>query len=260
MNTPHSTLGRLLNEISWEGNARKYRHGGPGLENVLTAEVFQALDFLPRTEFLGRIIRSAECGSRAALEITAQEVEDLTLNLLQGDIYLAEDPPAGKGRLHLQPDGIFESSRVYCMLEAKRIKPGAFQPEQLAREFLAVMKMAKGRTGLLFLVLPEAPPIRVSRHGRLGLREAVQRWLPQVLARAEGEFPPFDELCLKIDPLIAFTTWRRISEEIDGALQDFSSPDPSVRASIRRLATAVLHAIRRHGLSDAPDPHLKLSI
>ena len=40
-----SAMGRLLEEISWEGNARKYRHGGRGLENVLTAEFFLALDF-----------------------------------------------------------------------------------------------------------------------------------------------------------------------------------------------------------------------
>ena len=43
----------LLDELSWEGNAWKYREGGLGLENVLTAEVFQALDFLPREAFLG---------------------------------------------------------------------------------------------------------------------------------------------------------------------------------------------------------------
>lgn len=32
-----SMIGRLLDEISWEGNAKKYRGGGRGKENVLTA-------------------------------------------------------------------------------------------------------------------------------------------------------------------------------------------------------------------------------
>ena len=41
--TPPSAIGRLLDEISWEGNARKYRGGGLGRENVLTVEVFSAL-------------------------------------------------------------------------------------------------------------------------------------------------------------------------------------------------------------------------
>ena len=30
MKTSPSTLGRLLEEISWEGNARHYRQGGRG--------------------------------------------------------------------------------------------------------------------------------------------------------------------------------------------------------------------------------------
>ncbi len=252
--TSLSALGRLLNEISWEGNARKYRHGGPGLENVLTVEVFQALDFLPRPEFMGRIIRSAEGGSPATLEVLAGQVENLTFSLLEGDINLAEDPPKGKGRVHLQPDGILESPLVYCMLEAKRIKRGAFQPEQLAREFLTVLKMAGDRTGLLLLVLPAPPPVSVTGHGRLALHEAVARWLPRVLGRAEGEFPHIDELYSRIDSTIAYITWQRISEEVEGALREFSSAHRSVHGSISRLANTVLDALRRHGLSGRPDP------
>ena len=52
-----SVIGRLLEELSWVGHTIKsYREGGRGFENVLTAEVFQALDFLPRSNFLGKII------------------------------------------------------------------------------------------------------------------------------------------------------------------------------------------------------------
>jgi len=48
----HSFVGRLLEEISYEGKkVRVYRDGGLGRENVLTTEVFQALDFMPRTLF-----------------------------------------------------------------------------------------------------------------------------------------------------------------------------------------------------------------
>jgi hypothetical protein len=252
MQTAVSALGRLLNEISWEGNARKYRHGGLGLENVLTVEVFQALDFLPRTEFLGRVIGTAEGGSPATLKMLAEQLEDLTCSLLPGDVNLAEDPPKGKGRLHLQPDGIIHSPLVYCMLEAKRIKRSAFMPEQLAREFLAVLREAGGRNGLLLLVLPTPPPICVRGHGRLGLHDAVANWLPRVLERAEGEFPPINELYSMIDSTLAYTTWTAVSEQIERALNQFSSPQQSVQRSIRRLAHAALDAIKWHGLQGGP--------
>ena len=159
---------------------------------MLTVEVFQALDFLPRAEFLGRIIRSAEGGSPATLRILAEQIEELIFGLLPGDINLAEDPPKGKGRFHLQPDGILQSSLVYCiLLEAKRIKRGAFMPDQLAREFLAVVQEARDRNGLLLLVLPAPPPVHVKGHGRLALHDAVALCLPQVLERAEGSVPAY---------------------------------------------------------------------
>jgi hypothetical protein len=51
-------LGRLLTEISWKGSAtRNYRHGGRG--RVLTAEVLTALDYLPRSRFLGTALSAA---------------------------------------------------------------------------------------------------------------------------------------------------------------------------------------------------------
>ena len=54
-----SVVGRLLTEISWEGKkVRQYREGGQGFENVLTAEVLQALNFLPRKAFMGCVLDS----------------------------------------------------------------------------------------------------------------------------------------------------------------------------------------------------------
>ncbi len=130
-----SPLGRLLEEISWEGNARHYREGGRGFENVLTVEVFQALDFLPRARFLGRIVESVAGGGSQAAKLLSQEAELVTFSLLPGDVFLSGP---GTAQLAVQPDGIIESPSVYCVLEAKRIKRGAFQPEQLAREYLVL--------------------------------------------------------------------------------------------------------------------------
>jgi hypothetical protein len=97
MNTSMSALGRLLAEISWEGNARRYHEGGRGFENVLTVEVFQALDFLPRT-FLSRIVESIEGGDSLTRKRLVDEAEQAQFSLLPGDIYLAEDPPKGESR------------------------------------------------------------------------------------------------------------------------------------------------------------------
>lgn len=247
MQTVGSALGRLLNEVSWEGNARKYRHGGPGLENVLTTEVFQALDFLPRTEFFGRIVRSAVGDGAETLNVLAGQVENLTFRLLPGDITLTERQPNGKRRLDVQPDGILESADVYCMLEAKRIKRGAFMPEQLAREFLAVVQEAGSRRGLLLLVLPSSPPVNVDGHGRLALHDAVTEFLPQVVERVPGRFPAISELCSRVDSTLAYTTWQRIAEQVGIAAAQFSSDDQTVKRCIGRLAAAVVNAIQWHG-------------
>lgn len=247
MQNVDSALGRLLNEVSWEGNARKYRNGGPGLENVLTTEVFQALDFLPRTEFFGRIIRSAVGGSPEALNTVAEEAERLTFRLLPGDIILTEHQPNGEGRLNVQPDGILESAGAYCMLEAKRIKRGAFMPEQLAREFLAVVQESGYRGGLLLLVLPSPPPVNVDRHGRLALHDAVTKFLPRVLERLPGRFPSVGELYSRIDSTLAYTTWQKIEEQVGLAAAEFSSGDQSVKRCIGRLAAAVVNGIQWHG-------------
>ena len=239
-----SPLGRLLEEISWEGNARHYREGGRGFENVLTAEVFQALDFLPRGRFFGRILEGASGGAAETSRLLSREVEQLSFSLLPGDIFLAEHSSA---QLWVQPDGVIESPSVYCLLETKRIKRGAFQPEQLAREYLAVVQEAGARRPLLFLILPSPPPVAVSRNGRLQIRDAITKWLEPVLARCEHEFPPLDKLVQDVESVIAYTTWPVVAGIIEESLNDFSTGDASVDASVARVGQAVLGAIKWHG-------------
>ncbi|MEO7127084.1 MAG: hypothetical protein ABI382_10725, partial [Nakamurella sp.] len=110
----------LLDELSWEGNAIPYRNGGRGRENVLTAEVFRALDFLPRVPFLDAVLRSAGVGADA---------EGFDVDVLPGDEQIA-----ALG-IRAQPDVLLTSASHYILVEAKGMKPGAsFQPEQLYRE------------------------------------------------------------------------------------------------------------------------------
>ena len=151
-----SVVGQLLKSVSWE-KATYYRLGGKGRENVLTAQVFGALDLLPRTAYLGSVLRTQTHGAEQAVRLLSDESEDLTFTLLPDDLYLDVKAAHGTKRVSVQPDGLLESKSVFCLMEAKRIKPGSFQPEQLAREYLTVLKFAKARdiTPLLLLVLPD---------------------------------------------------------------------------------------------------------
>jgi hypothetical protein len=246
MDAPPSVVGRLLQEISWGGNARPYREGGRGLENVLSAEVFQALDFLPRDGFLGRIVRSARGGAPEACGLLADQIENATLDLLPGDVFLSEYPPAGEGQLYIQPDAIIRTPDVYCLLEAKRIRRGSFQPEQLAREYLAVLQEAGDKTPLLLLVLPSEPPVAVRSNGRKSLHDAVAQWLEPVLARVDSELPSAIELVAQIDSVVASTTWDEVSKCVADGLAELDGLDTSVGRSMSRLAASVQSAIEWH--------------
>lgn len=80
--TNASVIGRLLEEISWDGErVRVYRDGGRGRENVLTAEVLSPLSYLPRAHFLGEVLRSAH-GAKDACQGAASEIEMAQLALL----------------------------------------------------------------------------------------------------------------------------------------------------------------------------------
>lgn len=97
-----SLIGRLLDEISWEGNAKKYRGGGRGKENVLTAEVFYPLSFLPRSWFLGQVIAGAH-GAQTARQRVVDEIEHAELSLLPGDL------PLTNSAIRVQPDALLTS-------------------------------------------------------------------------------------------------------------------------------------------------------
>jgi hypothetical protein len=129
-----SIIGRLLEELSWTGRLiTKYRGGGRGFENVLSAEVLQALDFLPRAAFLGSVVEALHDGAATARQMLKDEAEKAEFLVLPGEMYLqAEDIP----KVEIQPDAIITTPNVYCLVEAKRIRSSSFQPRQLAREFV----------------------------------------------------------------------------------------------------------------------------
>jgi hypothetical protein len=104
-NTPDNrlALGRLLQELSWADVAlSQLRDGGRGIENVLTAEVFQALDFLPRAYFLAPLLRAGHVAGAARARL-ADEAEDAAITVLPGNATSARakatmPDPAGYNR------------------------------------------------------------------------------------------------------------------------------------------------------------------
>lgn len=235
-----SAIARLLHEISWEGNARRYRDGAPGRENVLTAEVFAALDFLPREAFLGGVIRGAHGATERVKAAVAAAVEDARVTVLPGDIqprWMDGIPTPWR----VQPDVLIETADVCCLVEAKRIRPSSFQRGQLLRTLLALRTRADGRTPLLLLVLGQPPPVAVAGAGRLHLDTAVQRSLDTLTDQRENK----DLARLAADGL-AWTTWTEITEVVHRRAGEHGGESDSVRASLSRLAQSVSDSVQRH--------------
>lgn len=199
-----SAIGRLLEGVSWEGaSVRKYRAGGRGLENVLTTQVLQLLDYLPRPVFLADVFRRAH-GADAVREAVAAQAEELRLTVLPDELSL---PPR---RVVVQPDAIAETDRVYVLVEAKRIRSSSFQPEQLGREYLGLVRQAEQRRPLLLLILGEEPPVFVQGHGRMSISEAVEDQLRRVASNVDYSRGDVEELGGRIGERVAWTTWKEI--------------------------------------------------
>lgn len=240
---PHtSVIGRLLEEISWE-TATRYRQGGRGFENVLTAEVLAGLDFLPRAHFLGSLLRHAR-GADVVRSNLADDAEAIEISFLPGDLKINGTGETDDS-FRVQPDALFTSSEVYAIVEAKRIRSNAFQVEQLAREYVAAISNAGPRKPIV-LLLGAAPPVRVKGHGRLTIEEAVERYLDVVLQRAGDIGYLKADLLARIPEVFCWITWDDVAACTASQANSFRSPDLSVVRSVDRLSNHVLNSIRWH--------------
>ena len=235
MNT--SVIGRLLEEISWEGRrSRMYRQGGRGIENVLTAQVLQALDLLPRSAFLGCVIREAH-GADAARARVAGEVEDLSLVFLPEEMTLAADGA------RVQADALLTGPSTLVLVEAKAPGRSSFRPAQLSREYLALLQQAGDRTPLMLLLLGAPPPVMVSGSGLLDPLTALAA---ELQAHATGT-PAVDELLQRAPGILAWTTWPDIATAVADEMARLEIPDASVAAAVRRTAQSLVDAVSWHG-------------
>lgn len=232
-------LNRLLEELSWEGNARGYRQGGRGRENVLVAEVFHLLDLLPRDQFLGQALRNSH-GADAARLAAADEAESMQVDVLPGGPNLMPGGP------NIQPDGYLHGNKSTVLVEAKRLRSSSFQLDQLAREYISLMRDHMTENRLLWLVLGSPPPVKVRGvAGRMSIRDAILGRLAVAHAQASAP-PPLDQLKASTDDHCAWITWRELSETVQESATRFDSLPPSVTATIRRASEGIVEAVRWH--------------
>lgn len=240
-----SVLGRLLQEISWSGSTvRDFRDGGRGHENVLTAETLTALDFLPRQDFLGAVV-SAAAGADRARASFASESEAAVLTLLPDQLWIGSEQRP-RDRVGVQPDGIMVSPSCFVLLEAKRIGPSSFQPEQLAREYVALLEQARGRSPLLLLLLGAPPPVTVRGHGKLSLTEAVDVGLLSVLKRIGDNPSQRASLLDQLPDVVAWITWQQMADTVMKQQERVAPSTASLDACVARLVESLLAAIARH--------------
>lgn len=241
-------IGQLLQHISWVGHTvKEYRNGGQGFEDVLTAEVFLALDFLPRQSFWGAVIE-ASVGADKVRTLLQQEIEQADFTLYPGNFYLCPSGRPHQKELAVQPDGVIKTPSCFGLVEAKRIKRSSFQSEQLSRQFVLVMKEAlnQNQEPILWLILGEEPPVPVQGHGRLNPRDAIELHLESVLNRTENHNFEKSLLLKQVDEVVCWTTWQTIAEVVKKQLTEITITEPSARGCVERLANSVVQSITWH--------------
>jgi hypothetical protein len=239
-----SFIGRLLAELSWSGDAiRQYRAGGRGFENVLTAEVLLALDLLPRTHFLGPVLAAA-VGADKARRVLIREAEEISFSLLPGNSYLKRG--GKRPQYGVQPDAILRSPGAFVVVEAKRLRRGSFQREQLAKEYVIALQRGGDRAPVLLLLLPEPSLVPVAGQGRMAPEAAIAMALESVLSRTEEARYNFAEAAARIPHVVCWITWSELSQTLKRQLEALSASDESIRKSISRLVTLVSAALEWH--------------
>ncbi len=244
-------VGRLLEEISWDGGrCTRLRDAERGKENMLTTEVFQALDLLPRSDFLARLPLNGECGGESTRRRFAEEAEDFEITILPGSVYLNPSESVYSRALPVQPDVLLQSDSMYGYVEAKAIagQPG-FQVEQLARQFLAVHHYAGVRLPFMLLVLPAPPPIPVKSQGRKLVVDAIEDDLASVLCKSELSLPDDMDVRSAVSESVHWTTWGQIARMVQARADEVMSESVvplSMRRSVMRTAAHLIDSIEWH--------------
>ncbi|XAS74023.1 hypothetical protein VUN82_09405 [Micrococcaceae bacterium Sec5.1] len=248
---PASVIGRLVDELSWEGRKiRRLRNGGRGDENVLTAEALLLLSYLPREAFLGGVLAAAHGADQVRSRIGAGS-EEATLQMFPTEIKIPDTS------IGVQADAAIWQEHSTVLVEAKGPRAGAqFQKTQLAREFLALMADPKEHN-LLLVILGSPPPVRIQSSGRVGLNDGVAVGLEELCALSGRPAEDYERLRQLIPETVSWITWQEIRDVVAATAADFNCPDPSVSNTVQRLAGDFVKTIDWHcgiGTLKSPNP------
>lgn len=163
----NSAIERLVTEAIDAGPFHfRSRRRGHLAERVLSAHVLQALDFLPRTTFLGRVLLDAT-GADAARAAVLAEVEDLSI------LFLPELRADSDARA--RPDAWISGPTTACLVDTKAPR-STFGRRQLCSDYRSLLKHAGERLPLMLLIVED--PERVTVWGRPGSHTVIDavRW------------------------------------------------------------------------------------
>lgn len=242
-----SPLCRHLIKVSWEYRQLEYyRDGGKGREDILTADFIETIDSLPRLWFLSELLKNSQ-GAESARQRLATECEEAKLLLFPGDIYLRQSTGNYATAIPVKADALIETPSVFCLIETKRPKGvTSFQPQQLAREYVAVLRNCQRRVPLLWLVVPHEPPFPIQGHGKLSAKEAISLHLPSVIERADALSENLETLLERVEDVVAWITWPEICGVISKQIKLLPNGDPSILSAVTRKADKFRRLVEWH--------------
>lgn len=134
-------------------------------EDILTADVFGVLKYLPRRPYLEAVINAIALHNSTAAEFL-EHVGTLLDSLLdvQFRFWPTYPTPAGISEGGTEPDVELSSPATYLLVEAK-LRSG-FGKQQVERELAVAIAQSRGREPFLLLVTPASIPPRFSSNGK----------------------------------------------------------------------------------------------
>jgi hypothetical protein len=125
------------------------------------------------------------------------------------------------------------------------MRRASFGPQQLAREYLAVIREAKTRDPVLLLILGSPPPFTVKKQGPKDITQAIKDHLQEVIDTT-GADERVDDLVDRIPDVVSWITWAEVNTVVTNQLASMKIEDPSIRGTVERLALALTTAIAIH--------------
>ena len=170
---------------------------------------------------------------------SVEDAENANLFVLPGECWV-EAPHARCNQI--QPDVIIDGRNSFILIEAKGIKSGAFLRHQLAREFLFLLGKSGERNPFLLAITAKPPPFSIPKLGKLTIKEAIEKGLPNELD-AGIDASPFVE---RINESVGWLTWTEVKEIVSTQAKSFRCDCGSTERAVRRLSLQIVSSIEWH--------------